>query len=299
RGALADPRVRKAISMGIDENALVADVLLGHGQPGRDTWIHPQSPWAEPGAGHQYDPAAAAAALDGAGYTQRDGDGVRRSAAGVRLELNVMVSAVEPIHIRAAQLASRQLQDVGVKLNVVPMDPAAMAAQRNLIAPKYDAFISVLESHAHADPDALYFFFHSPGKGAVNAAFGGWSNPVFDQATERAKVATDLTQRKQLLDQAQNVFAQDAPAVVLFYPDGMYAFRPSAYRGGISEAGPGFFPKRSSLSGHANPTAVANRTTGTSTVPVGVLSAAGVAVVLVAATSLAVVRRRRALAYED
>jgi peptide/nickel transport system substrate-binding protein len=242
KGALADPRVRNAITEAINNQAIVDTVLLGHARPGRDGWVHPDSAWADPQGGHVFDPAKANADLDAAGIRRGD-DGIRRTADGTRIEFTLSVAANEPQHTRAAQLIAQQVEAIGVKVNVESIDAATLRQRRG--TGNYDSFITNLESHAHADPDALMFFFHSPAPGAPVGSFGGYSSPQFDRLVEQARSTIDNTERKRLLVEAQKVFAADAPALVLYYPNGDYAYRTAAYDGWIADTGHGILTKRS------------------------------------------------------
>jgi peptide/nickel transport system substrate-binding protein len=247
KGALTDPLVRNAITEAINNQAIVDTVLLGHARPGRDGWVHPDSAWADPEGTHVYDPAKANAALDAAGILRGD-DGVRRTADGARLEFAISVAANEPQHTRSAQLIAQQVEAIGAKITVESVDAATLRARRN--TGNYEAFITNLESHAHADPDALAFFFHSPAPGAPAGIFGGYSNPQFDRLVEQARTTIDNDDRKDLLVQAQRIYAADAPALVLYYPDGDYAYRTAAYDGWIADTGHGILTKRSFIPGY-------------------------------------------------
>jgi peptide/nickel transport system substrate-binding protein len=248
KAPLNDPVLRKGITLAIDNQALVDTVLLGHGRPGQDGWTHPDSAWADPNGKHEFDVARANRQLDDAGY-RRGEDGTRRTPAGAPLQFNITVAANEPQHQRAAQLISQQVETIGVKMNVEAIDPATLRARRGNL--NYDSFITNLESHAHADPDALSFFFHSPVPNAPSAgSFGAWSNPQFDTLVEQARRQIDTGERKRLLVEAQHIFAQDAPTLVLFYPDGDYAFRLSAYNQWVADTGHGIFTKRSFIPGY-------------------------------------------------
>lgn len=247
KGALADARVRNAITEAINDQAIVDTVLLGHARPGRDGWVHPDSAWADPQGGHVFDPAKANADLDAAGI-RRGEDGIRRTADGTRVEFTLSVAANEPQHTRAAQLIAQQVEAIGVKANVESIDAATLRQRRG--TGNYDSFITNLESHAHADPDALMFFFHSPAPGAPVGSFGGYSSPQFDRLVEQARSTIDNVERKRLLVEAQRVFAADAPALVLYYPNGDYAYRTAAYDGWIADTGHGILTKRSFIPGY-------------------------------------------------
>ncbi|MGH9263773.1 MAG: ABC transporter substrate-binding protein [Acidimicrobiales bacterium] len=247
KAPLSDPRLRNAVTDAINNDAIVQTVLLGRGRPGRDGWVHPDSAWADPQGGHVYDVAGANRALDEAGYRRGD-DGIRRTPDGDRVEFTLSVAANEPQHTRSAQLISQQVEAIGVKVNVESVDAATLRQRRN--TGNIDSFITNLESHAHADPDALYFFFHSPAPNAPGAIFGAYSNPEFDRLVEQARVTVDNAERKRLLVEAQRIYAQDSPALVLYYPNGDYAYRTAAYAGWIADTGHGILTKRSFIPGY-------------------------------------------------
>jgi len=247
---LSNPTVRKAMSMALDLEAIVNIVEGGLGRPGNDTWTHPDSPWAHPSGGHIFDVAAANAMLDEAGYAM-DGD-TRRSPEGARLEFTLLVNAAAPPQIRSGELVAEQLSAIGVDVTVEPLDAPAITAARRPGPdgpPTVEMFIAVFESHAHADPDHLFFFFHTPGRG-VGGIFSGYSNPEFDAVLDSA-LGVSVPEKQELISQAQEIFAAEAPAVVLYYPDGRWGYRPSAYDGWISDPGHGVFTKRSLLAPYA------------------------------------------------
>ena len=258
---LDDPKLRKAMSMGMNLDEIVKTVLLGRARPGRDTYLHPDSPWAKKDAGHQFDPAGAAKMLDDAAYTAKDPDGVRKTPDGKRLEFSILVSSFEPLELRAMQLIAAQMQAIGVKYNVESLDPATLRSRRNPpqgsppgTIPPYDAYVGNIESHAHVDPDALYYFFHSPPKpGEKVKGFGagvtGYGNPEYDRLVEQATTA-EANDRRRLLGEAQDILARDLPQQVLWYPDGIWAYRQAAYDGWVNDRGQGIFTKRAFLTGY-------------------------------------------------
>ena len=301
KAPLSDPKLRKGLTMAMDLEALVEAVLQGHGQPGRDGWVHPSSPWSDPDGGHAFDVAEAKRRLDEAGY-RVGGDGARRAPDGTPLQFTLSVAANEPQHQRSAQLIAQQVEVLGVKLNVESIDPATLRQRRG--AMEYDMFIGNLESHAHADPDALSFFFHSPVPNAPSAgSFGAYANPEFDAIVEKARGVLDNDERKDLLVEAQRIFAQDAPTQVLFYPDGDYAVRTAAYDGWVTDPGHGVLTKRSFLASYSEEggeAAAASSEAGGDDGPPWAAIGVGLGVILVAAAVLVGRgRRREALESEE
>ncbi len=307
KAPLDDARLRKAISLGMNLDEIVKTVLLGRARPGRDTYLHPDSPWAVEKNEHQFDPALANEMLDDGGYAAKDPDGVRKTVDGKRLEFSVLVNSFEPLELRATQLLATQLQAVGVKFNVEPLDPATLRSRRGRGPgiPPYDIYVSNIESHAHVDPDALYYFFHSPptNKDEEPQGFGGaitgYTNPEYDAIVEEATTA-GADDRRELLGQAQAILARDVPLQVLWYPDGIWAYRKAAYDGWVNDRGQGIFTKRSFLPGYDD-IAVSNdggEGTGTGTGDGGGSSATpfivgGVLLAGLAAVGVAATRRRR------
>lgn len=299
KAPLDDARLRHAMSLTIDSQAIVDSVLLGHGRPGLPSFLHPETEWAADGVQVEHDPAAAQALLDQAGYV-RGPDGVRVAPDGTPLRFSVLVNSFEPQDIRAAQLIGQQLEPLGVALTAEALDPATLRSRRAAPpgqVPGYDAYISVIESHAHVDPDALYYFFHSPGPKGFGASITGWTNPAFDALAEQATTAA-AADRTRLLGQAQELIAAENPLVVLWYRNGEYAYRPAEYDGWVSDPGHGIFTKRSFLPEYVE----AARAQRTGAEPAGAASGGpgatafvviGGAAVLLAGGALLAVRRRR------
>jgi nickel transport system substrate-binding protein len=131
--ALADKRVRKAISLGFDRTA-IADVLY----KGLATPAGSMFPPSVPYSGTQFpadalDPAAAKALLDEAGWT---GDGVRQKD-GTKLTLELVVSEEQIAASRSmAEVMQAQLADIGVELTIRSVDHASRHS--DIPARKYD-----------------------------------------------------------------------------------------------------------------------------------------------------------------
>jgi len=254
---LNDPVVRRAIGMSLDLDVFVNLVEGGLARPGNDTWTHPDSAWAHPTGGHAFDVDAANSTLDDAGYAMGD-DGVRVSPDGTPLAWTLYVNSFSPPQIRSGELVAEQVAAIGVDITVEPLDPAATSALRRPSAdgpPQIDMFINVFESHAHADPDHLFFFFHSPGRG-VGVVFSGLADPEFDALVEADIAASPEDRLANGNVAAQEKFAELMPAVTLYYPDGRWGYRPDAYDGWVSDPGHGVFNKKSFISTYAAPEAV-------------------------------------------
>ena len=102
------PRFRQALSLAVDRRELLDVVYLGQGRIADRGYPHPDSPWTDPTLSTPSDPARAAALLDGLGFADSDGDGVREGPAGP-LRHTIAVRGSEPTDVRAAELVAEQL----------------------------------------------------------------------------------------------------------------------------------------------------------------------------------------------
>ncbi len=308
KAPLNDPRLRKAISMATDRQALVDTVLLGHGRPGLASYLHPDSPWSVRDTDAEYDPQAAGRLLDAAGYAMGP-DGVRVAPGAGPLQFSLLVSSFAPQDIRAGQLIAQQLAPLGVRFQVEALDPATLRERRSAEpgqVPGYDAYFATLEAHGHVDPDALYYFFHSPGPKGFGASITGYTDPEFDALAESA-ISADDDRRKELIGQMQQILAADVPSMALWYRDGDWAYRPADYDGWVTDPGQGILTKRSFLPEYVKQ-ARADRAAGGEGGPEAAGGGGGLstpmvlglsAVLVAGVVAVVVVRRRRTAVDED
>ncbi|MFN2448467.1 MAG: ABC transporter substrate-binding protein [Candidatus Baltobacteraceae bacterium] len=112
---LNDVRVRRAVSMAIDYGAIISKLTHDTGERARD-YIPPTALGYSDNAPYAYDPKAAAAALERAGYTI-GADGVR-TRGKVRLEFSLGTISGSVALRAMAILLQQYFHDVGIKLNV-------------------------------------------------------------------------------------------------------------------------------------------------------------------------------------
>ena len=239
RAPFDQPRFRQAFSYAIDRDAMVSTILLGHGRPGTVGYPHPDSPWTSPDLTTPYDPAKATSLLDGLGYLDTNGDGIRETPAGP-IQLVVQVASTEPARVRAAQLLVDQMHAVGIGLTVRTADPGAI---RSLTTSRdFDLFVDQGFAHELADPDQ---FIESNRSGL------DWSQklayPEWDALVAQWKAADTLQARTAIAYQCQILFNSQPTAVPLWYPEEDWAFRPAAYDGWAESRGYGIVNKWSLL----------------------------------------------------
>ena len=186
----ADVLVRRAINIGIDRQEMIDNVLNGYGTPAYS--ICDQLPWYNEASQVAYDPEAAAALLDEAGWRMGE-DGVR-TKDGARAELNVLYSNGDSVRQALAADLANQLGELGIACTIegVGWDTA------------YDRALSepLLWGWGAHTPMELYNLYHTIGD-TGSAQYSPYSNPTVDGYMDEALASADLEQSYELWRKAQ------------------------------------------------------------------------------------------------
>ena len=186
----ADVLVRRAINIGIDRQEMIDNVLNGYGTPAYS--ICDQLPWYNEASQVAYDPEAAAALLDEAGWRMGE-DGVR-TKDGARAELNVLYSNGDSVRQALAADLANQLGELGIACTIegVGWDTA------------YDRALSepLLWGWGAHTPMELYNIYHTIGD-TGSAQYSPYSNPTVDGYMDEALASSDLEQSYELWRKAQ------------------------------------------------------------------------------------------------
>jgi peptide/nickel transport system substrate-binding protein len=267
----ADARVRQAFVYAVDRAALGQGAFGSAGVP-LDSWIPPQH-WAYPGPEaltvYPYDPATAAALLDQAGWVDLDGDGTREYhgqggvyacqrgewhiEAETPLAPTLLIPAGDALRQQIASRLQTGLAQVGVNLNVQPVEPGVMFAPDGPIT--HRAFdVALLSGVARPDPGGIGQWVGAdvyrhpleltvvhrwdladrwltseqlvellapnnvpgPENDYQGQNFAGWCSEAANVAIVEANLALSLDERKAFYAQQQALFTQEVPEMPLF-----------------------------------------------------------------------------------
>lgn len=229
---LKDKTVRQALSYALDRNQLVQLALAGHGKPGNSIIPAGLTDWHwEPSADQMMDanPDKAKAALDAAGYTDRNGDGVRESAAGKPLEFRLIAIESTSVDVKAAQLFRDDAAAVGIKLDLSTLDENTLGSTvYNKDAPNWDIFVWGWDSGV-PDPDYMLGVPLCSQIGGNNDVF--YCNKAYDALYDQQATTVDPVARKVITDQMQQQYYQDAAYLVMWYQDKLQAYRTDTWSG--------------------------------------------------------------------
>lgn len=209
-GPLATAAVRRALNMAIDR-AAIATQLFGAGAkapPGPISqllWLWDDSVRVLP-----VDSAAAAAALDAAGW-HAGADGVRHQG-GKRLAFDMLVPGTSAVRRRAAEILQERWRGLGAAVTVTAVDFPVF--QERLAKGRFDSYVATYLDEP--SPRGLADQWTTAGIGALN--FGRYSNPAFDRAFAAAAAQADPARARAAWREAFDTLNADAPALFLFAP---------------------------------------------------------------------------------
>ena len=193
-----DVRVRKALNMAINKQAIMDAVFQGAGQPAKNPI--PPTMWSYNDAmiDDPYDPEAAKKLLAEAGVS------------GLKMKVWAMPVArpYNPNAKRMAELIQADFAAVGVDVEIVSYEWGEyLKISRDV---NRDGAVLLGWTGDNGDPDN--FLAVLLGCGAVgNNNRAQWCNQAFEDLIQKAKVTADQAERTKLYEEAQVVFKQEAP----------------------------------------------------------------------------------------
>ena len=212
-----DPRVREAISLALDREALVDEVFVGLGTPSSSP-VTPGS-WAYLAEHDRVapDPDAALALLADAGWAAHPTTGILVREGG-EFRFTIRTDS-DPLRVALASAIARQLEPLGIRATVASTSFAVL--RRDFLQERnYEAAISGWDQGP--DPD-LYFAWHSSQMTVAGANIANFADLVADSLIARGRTEHGAPVRLDSYAQLQEIWQEDMPSAVVFYPHYVYA----------------------------------------------------------------------------
>ncbi len=207
----ADRAMRRAVSLAIDRDAIVAAVFGEWGQvPGGPT-TPVTSIWDPDRRQLPYDSAAARRVLSDLGWRDTDGDGIRERA-GERLSFELIYSSTSQVREQAAVIMEQQLRAVGIEVRITPVEFNAFVDRGG--QGRFDAMVGMWGTDV--TPSAIRELWSSAAIGGFN--YGEYRSAAFDSLLQAAATEWDAGRAQALWGEAMTVINEDAPGVWLFTP---------------------------------------------------------------------------------
>ncbi|MEO1017355.1 MAG: ABC transporter substrate-binding protein [Pseudomonadota bacterium] len=196
-----DERVRQALSLAIDRDALNQVVFEGAFAPGNQSFA-PTSPWyngKHPVPARDVD--AAKALLNEAGHE--------------RLAIEVQVTN-NPVQLQVMQVVQAMASEAGIDIELIAKEFATLLKDQT--AGDYTA--SQIGWSGRVDPDGNIHQFMTCD-GGINDSH--YCNPEVDKLLDAARTSTDTAVRKESYDAARDILADHLPIIYLYHVTWIWA----------------------------------------------------------------------------
>ncbi len=216
REGLSDARVRRALAMAMNRQEMLTVLRKGYGTLAASPV--PPYHWAfdKNLAPPPFDTVAAKRLLTEAGWVDRNRDGVRENAAGKPLEFELKVTANNQFNRDLGEMVRAQLERVGVRMNIRPVDFAVMIQDITSPERNYDA------AYLQMSTDLVLNFHDSFHSSTIDNPFHAtaYSNPEVDRILDQATVMKDRARAAVLWRRFQRIMRDDQPMTITWWsPD--------------------------------------------------------------------------------
>jgi len=202
KGALTNVKVRQALDLSIDREALNQVVFNGEFTPGNQ-WVSPSHPYYQQSSPIRPRDVEKAKAL--------------LKEAGVSLPVSIDYMVPKGSEYEAvAQVVQSMAAEAGfdIKLRLVEFATSFKQVQTG------DFQVFQINWSGRIDPDGnSYVFLHT---GAPQND-GGYSNPEADKLMEEARLTSDLATRKSIYEKLTKILLNDEPIIYLYHKKLLFA----------------------------------------------------------------------------
>ena len=199
-----DLRIRRALQLSLDREALVRDVLNGYGIPGGDTPIMPAYRYYSPQQPIIRDVGQARKLLASAGYKSG-------------IELTLVASDRPANRLRLANAVSAMAREAGFNIRVQSVNSETYLRQVWTKGSFYIGFYNMQPSEDHI----LSLLYTSSALWNQTR----WNNAAFDELVEAARATQDSETRVHNYSQAQSLMRRDVPSIIPLFVDFLSARR--------------------------------------------------------------------------
>lgn len=196
---LKDPRLRKALSLGIDRKSIASSLLKGDAQPA-DSLVTPDLESYRKGActACTFDPEKARQLI--------------KEAGGFSQPVRLFYTSGKDDQLVKA-IYNQWQQNLGIKVKLMPQQGTALSDLYN--KGKLTGVAYSLWGWSYPSPDQYLGQYRTGGDGNI---YNRYSNPTVDKLLRRAHGEQDDATRQDLYYRAEQAVLEDMPSIPLFYP---------------------------------------------------------------------------------
>lgn len=223
--ALRDQSVREALSVAIDREELIEEVLSGHGIPITNPVppgfiaLESEDPTSTLSTDNQTRIAQAKTILQNGGWSQND-DGVweKKSGDDATTLTVVLSTANTDLFERTATAVAQRWTDLGVQVTVNQFEQTDLV--QAIIRPR--SFEALLFGNDIGRAVDLYPFWHSSQKDDPGLNIAQYANIDTDDLLEDIRIEKDVTKRASMVQRFVDIVSDEIPAIFLYTPTFSY-----------------------------------------------------------------------------
>lgn len=204
---LNDLRVRRAIAMAINRPLIIHSLMRGLAHPADSLLPAQHWAWTDDLQHYAYDPAAANALLNQAGY--------KRGRAGIRFHISLKTSTDETTRLLSVVL-QQELAQVGIALDLRSYEFATFYSDLT-----HGAFQMAPSRWigGNEQPDIFRYTYSAASFPPNGGNRGFYSNHKLDALLQDASSTLDQAQQRADYVKVQQILAKDLPTIDLWYLD--------------------------------------------------------------------------------
>lgn len=204
---LADPALRRAVSLGIDRAGICAEFFRGHAQPAKSALspIH----WA-------FDAAAPPLAYDA--------EAARTAIAQQPARRLVLTTSTDRLRLLVARYVAQQLGALGLEVRVEALELGTLLSRLS----RGEFELAILQMPELTEPNALKTFLHGGFEPPNGMNRGRFADADLDRALDAGEAETDLGVRKQHYAEVERLIRERLPIIPLWHEDQVVITSPRA-----------------------------------------------------------------------
>ncbi len=209
KAPFTDPRVRRALALAVDRDAITANILPGGRQPA-SSFVPPLLQGYTPPARRAYDLAAARQLLADAGFP---------GGAGLP-PIEILYNNSEILRMVAEAIQQMWRRDLGVDIRLVNQEFKVVFANRR--AGDYQVLLGSWTADYLDATTFLDMWLSDSGNNHT-----GWKDPAYDALAARALTIADPKVRAAVLAESEALVLDAAPIIPIYFNTHVYLLHPS------------------------------------------------------------------------
>ncbi|MFZ2072019.1 MAG: ABC transporter substrate-binding protein [Halobacteriota archaeon] len=206
---MSSKEFRHALAYAINRSELVEIAQRGQAIRGSPGLLSPTSPYYNPDiVTYDYNPERAKDLLESMGYQLKDDGYYWKDKELLELEL---ITSPQMGFERVAEIMAQQLEEVGIKVNVRSLESKTLDSR--VITRQFDLAIN---GHGGIGGDPSILNKVIPGTFGYSANYT--KNETLNQLLEAHLHEMDEEKRKGMVREIQEIYAEELPALTLYYP---------------------------------------------------------------------------------